>query len=102
MFGSWITCLGTAWHIVGRNPYLTKPQKLVQARVYAQGLIVAMVVIALVLQGRIKNEVSETNEHTQQHTVDLQEQWNDMMEAEEDRLERYDATRNVHDSSPSA
>lgn len=30
--------------LVGRNPYLTGKQKLVQARVYAQGLTLAVIV----------------------------------------------------------
>lgn len=30
--------------LVGRNPYLTGKQKIVQARVYAQGLTLAVIV----------------------------------------------------------
>jgi hypothetical protein len=41
---SWITSMGLALRIVGRNPYLTGAQKLVQARVYAQGLTLAVLV----------------------------------------------------------
>ena len=36
--------MGIALGLVGRNPYLTKAQKLVQARVYAQGLTLAVLV----------------------------------------------------------
>lgn len=36
--------MGLAMTIVGRNPYLTGAQKLVQARVYAQGLTLAVLV----------------------------------------------------------
>lgn len=39
---SWAASLGVALGIVGRSPYLTKAQKLVQARVYAQGLTLAI------------------------------------------------------------
>ena len=42
--GSWVASMGLALAIVGRNPYLTAPQKLVQARVYAQGLTVAVLI----------------------------------------------------------
>lgn len=41
---SWVASLGAALAIVGRNGYLTTAQKLVQARVYAQGLTLAVLV----------------------------------------------------------
>lgn len=41
---SWVASMGIALGLVGRNPYLTKAQKLVQARVYAQGLTLAVLV----------------------------------------------------------
>jgi hypothetical protein len=36
--------MGLAFAIVGRNPYLTTSQKIVQARVYAQGLTLAVLI----------------------------------------------------------
>lgn len=42
--GSWLASMAIALGIVGRNPYLTGAQKLVQARVYAQGLTVAVLI----------------------------------------------------------
>lgn len=41
---SWVASMGIALGLVGRNPYLTRAQKLVQARVYAQGLTLAVLV----------------------------------------------------------
>ena len=41
---SWVASMGTALGLVGRNPYLSRQQKLVQARVYAQGLTLAVLV----------------------------------------------------------
>lgn len=41
---SWVASMGIALGLVGRNPYLTGAQKLVQARVYAQGLTLAVLV----------------------------------------------------------
>jgi hypothetical protein len=41
---SWVASMGIALGLVGRNPYLTKAQKLVQARVYAQGLTLAILI----------------------------------------------------------
>ena len=45
MGGSWLASMAIALGLVGRNPYLTGAQKLVQARVYAQGLTVAVLIV---------------------------------------------------------
>lgn len=41
---SWVASMAIALGLVGRNPYLSRAQKLVQARVYAQGLTVAVLI----------------------------------------------------------
>lgn len=41
---SWVASMGVALGLVGRNPYLSRAQKLVQARVYAQGLTLAVLI----------------------------------------------------------
>lgn len=41
---SWVASMATALGIVSRNKYLTGAQKLVQARVYAQGLTLAVLI----------------------------------------------------------
>lgn len=41
---SWVASMATAWALVNRNKYLTGPQKLVQARVYAQFLTLGVLV----------------------------------------------------------
>jgi len=41
---SWVASMGIALGLVGKNPYLSRAQKLVQARVYAQGLTLAVLV----------------------------------------------------------
>lgn len=41
---SWVASMGIAFALVSRNPYLSRAQKLVQARVYAQGLTLAVLV----------------------------------------------------------
>lgn len=42
--------MGGALALVGRNPHLTAPQKLVQARVYAQGLTVAVLIASFAFE----------------------------------------------------
>jgi hypothetical protein len=41
---SWVASMGIALALVRRNPFLSKAQKLVQARVYAQGLTLAVLI----------------------------------------------------------
>lgn len=41
---SWALSMGVALGIVGRSPYLSTQQKLVQARVYAQTLTIAVLI----------------------------------------------------------
>jgi hypothetical protein len=41
---SWLAAMGVALALVGRNRFLTTSQKLVQARVYAQGLTLAVLI----------------------------------------------------------
>ena len=70
--GSWAVSIAVAFALVSRNPFLSGQQKLVQARVYAQGLTLAVVIASLAL---------ETRERTQgttvaQSEVDMQKnQW---------------------------
>jgi Hypoxia induced protein conserved region len=51
--GSWVASIATAFALVGRNPYLTTQQKIVQARVYAQGFTL------LVMAGLAAFEISD-------------------------------------------
>ncbi|KAH8880082.1 mitochondrial hypoxia responsive domain-containing protein [Thozetella sp. PMI_491] len=50
VFWSWVAAMGIALGAVGRNKYLTTSQKLVQARVYAQGLTIAVVLASAVFE----------------------------------------------------
>ncbi|KAL1913612.1 Replication factor C, subunit RFC4 [Sporothrix stenoceras] len=47
---SWAASLGIAMALVGRNKYLTTAQKIVQARVYAQGLTLAIILATATLE----------------------------------------------------
>lgn len=46
MFTGWAASLGLALYINGRDKYLTRSQKLVQARVWAQGFTVLLLIAA--------------------------------------------------------
>lgn len=70
--GSWAASLGIAFGIVARNKYQTFPQKLVQARMYAQGLTVAVLMASAVLAG--------VNAQGKKPEQPIDHSWRDMLE----------------------
>ena len=102
--GSWVASISAALGIVGKNPYLTGQQKLVQARVYAQGLTLAVVIISLAFEtsdsragkGRWETvKILDPNDPTHKHVIEKkihheryegEDQWMDMIAAEEERI----------------
>ncbi|AEO70259.1 uncharacterized protein THITE_130959 [Thermothielavioides terrestris NRRL 8126] len=105
VFASWLASMGVALALVGRNKYLTRSQKLVQARVYAQGLTLAVLIATAAFEtadakaGRGRWEtvmVVDPNDPTHQHMIEKkihkedyegQDLWKQMVAAEERRLE---------------
>ncbi|KAK4229143.1 hypothetical protein QBC38DRAFT_360387 [Podospora fimiseda] len=104
VFASWIASMATAFGLVSRNKYLTSTQKIVQARVYAQALTLAVLIVSAVFEtadakagkGRWETVMvlDETDpEHKRMiekkiHKEDYEGQdlWMDMVAAEEKRL----------------
>ncbi|PWY77411.1 hypothetical protein BO70DRAFT_363338 [Aspergillus heteromorphus CBS 117.55] len=104
---TWVASMVGSFALVGRNPYLSGPQKIVQARVYAQGLTLAVLVASAGFEiserrnrrkgllekeggvnGKGKGKVEEVKESGEgqgegNETGDL---WKDMVAAEEERL----------------
>jgi len=112
VFGSWVASMAAALGIVGRNRYLTGQQKLVQARVYAQGFTIAAVIVSLAFEtgdsmsksGRWETvKILDPNDPTHKHMIEKkihheryagEDQWMDMVEAEERRIkEREQAVK---------
>lgn len=71
--------MAIAMTLVGRNPYLTSTQKLVQARVYAQGLTLAVLVATAAFEigdankgeGRWETiKVVDPNDPTHKHLIE--------------------------------
>jgi len=101
---SWVASMIIALSLVGRNPYLSTQQKLVQARVYAQGLTLAVLLASAAFEigDRGKSEgrwetvkVLDPNDPTHKHLIEKkihheryagEDQWRDMVEAEERRM----------------
>jgi hypothetical protein len=104
VLGSWIAAMGIALAIVGRSKYLSTAQKLVQARVYAQGLTVAVLIATAAFEtadaksGKGRWEtimVVDPEDPTHKHMIEKrihkedyegQDLWKQMVEAEEKRL----------------
>ncbi|OTB05663.1 hypothetical protein M426DRAFT_72739 [Hypoxylon sp. CI-4A] len=104
VFASWVAAMGIALGIVGRNRYLSTSQKLVQARVYAQGLTLAVLVASAVFEtadaktgsGRWETvKVLDPNDPEHKHLIEKrvhkeeyegQDLWKDMVAAEERRI----------------
>ncbi|KAI1638710.1 mitochondrial hypoxia responsive domain-containing protein [Biscogniauxia mediterranea] len=104
VFASWVVAMGISLGLVGRNRYLSTSQKLVQARVYAQGLTLAVLVASAVLEtadaksgtGRWETiKVLDPNDPEHKNIIEKrvhkeeyegQDLWKDMVAAEERRL----------------
>ncbi|KAI0009436.1 hypothetical protein F4779DRAFT_371403 [Xylariaceae sp. FL0662B] len=104
VFASWVASMALALGIVGRSRLLTTSQKLVQARVYAQGLTLAVLIATAALEtadarsgsGRWETvKVLDPDDPEHKHLVEKrvhkedyqgQDLWKDMVAAEERRL----------------
>ncbi|KAK4465633.1 hypothetical protein QBC42DRAFT_8562 [Cladorrhinum samala] len=104
VFTSWIASMGLALAMVGKNKYLSTAQKLVQARVYAQGLTLAVLIATAAFEtadaksgkGRWETVmVLDPNDPEHKKLIEKrvhkeeyegQDLWKDMVAAEEKRL----------------
>jgi len=102
---SWVASMAIALGLVGRNPYLSGAQKLVQARVYAQGLTLAVLVATAAFEagdahkgeGRWETvQVLDPNDPTHKHMIEKkihheayagEDLWRDMVASEERKIE---------------
>ncbi|OXC67140.1 hypothetical protein AYX13_04419 [Cryptococcus neoformans] len=75
---AWVGSLGLAFGIVARNPYQTTAQKVVQARMWAQGLTVGLLVGGALLAGA---NSSPSDEYSKKREGD--HSWRDILELDE-------------------
>lgn len=94
IFGSWVASMGTAFALVSRSPMNTA-QKLVQARVYAQGLTMAVVIASLALEGADMKKNKDGSVTKEVKRLTDKDQWMDMVEAEEERMKERERGRQV-------
>ncbi|KAI1195473.1 hypothetical protein F5X97DRAFT_243466 [Nemania serpens] len=104
VFASWAAAMALALGLVSRNRFLSTSQKLVQARVYSQGLTVAVLVASAAFetadasQGKGRWEtimVVDPDDPEHKHLIEKrihkeeyqgQDLWRDMVAAEERRI----------------
>ncbi|TAQ83915.1 hypothetical protein B7494_g7762 [Chlorociboria aeruginascens] len=111
---SWVASMAIALGLVGRNPYLTGPQKLVQARVYAQGLTLAVLVATaafevgdanqgkgrwetvMILDPKDPDHKHMIEKRIHHETYEGEDLWRDMVATEERKMKaRKEAARNA-------
>lgn len=106
---TWVASMIGSFVLVGRNPYLSGQQKIVQARVYAQGLTLAVLVASAAFEisdqrkgkGILKKKLEEQEaagkgqvveeepvRQRQQQNEGEGDLWKDMVAAEEERLKK--------------
>merc|ERR1712187_1057602 len=102
---TWIASMIGSFALVGRNPYLSGQQKIVQARVYAQGLTLAVLVASASFEisdqrkgrGMLKHgqegkgaQKVDMNAAAKEKAAEEQQGdlWKDMVAAEEERLKQ--------------
>lgn len=56
IFAFWVLSMGGSWVMVNRNPYLSASQKLVQARMYAQGSTLAVLLASFAFEANDANK----------------------------------------------
>lgn len=100
---TWIASMVGSFVLVGRNPYLSGQQKIVQARVYAQGLTLGVLCASAAFEisdqrrGRgMLDAAKKSKEQAKKETAEPQpvhrpnqdegDLWKDMVAAEEERL----------------
>ncbi|KAF4985521.1 hypothetical protein FDECE_16503 [Fusarium decemcellulare] len=111
VFISWLASMGVAFALVSRSPMNTA-NKVVQARVYAQGLTLAVLIVSAVFEmndakkgsGRWQTVmVLDPDDPEHKHLIEKrvhkeeyegQDLWKDMVAAEERRLAAKKATEN--------
>lgn len=83
IMGMWATTLGGSFWLINRDRFMSKSQKIVQARMYAQGITVALLLASMVLTMSYGNDPA--------HIEDTEdESWKKIVAEEEERMRRED------------
>lgn len=120
LFGFWIASMAGSWTMVNRNRYLSGSQKLVQARMYAQGATLAALLTSFAIEGNDAAKgkgrwetikVIDPNDPEHKHLIEKkihheryagEDQWREMVEAEEERMKERKAATKVNNREQKA
>jgi uncharacterized membrane protein len=120
LFGFWVASMAGSWVAVNRNRYLSGSQKLVQARMYAQGATLAALLTSFAIegadaakgQGRWETiKVLDPNDPEHKHMIEKkvhhesypgEDQWREMIEAEEERIKEREAAKKAKQTEQNA
>ncbi|AMD21460.1 HER181Wp [Eremothecium sinecaudum] len=89
--GAWAAAMYGSWRVVDRDPIMTKTQKIVQARMYAQGLTV------LLLLGSVGLSMYESKRHPETHSLDTSRRWENLIEQAEQQEAAAKLTQRSND-----
>ncbi|KAI5281504.1 hypothetical protein KEM54_003249 [Ascosphaera aggregata] len=93
---TWVASMVGSWVLVSRDKYLTGKQKIVQARVYAQGLTLAVLIASAAFEIADQRKAQAKADQAKREGKPLKKEesrvgtdmWKDMVEAEEIRNEK--------------
>ncbi|KAH9894457.1 hypothetical protein C8Q73DRAFT_695626 [Cubamyces lactineus] len=80
---SWATALVGSFTYIMRDPYQSTPQKIVQARMWAQGLTIGIIIAAGVLTHSQRAKKYDEEEDHRIHHIAPDHSWRDILEQEE-------------------
>ncbi|THZ06422.1 hypothetical protein D6C93_01480 [Aureobasidium pullulans] len=96
VLSSWVVSMAVALALINRKPFLSRAQKLVQARVFAQGSTLAVVIASLAFEGAedVMNEnageVLDSVDRVRRERYPGQNRWMDMVAAGEQRIKEQE------------
>ncbi|ORY84225.1 hypothetical protein BCR37DRAFT_378225 [Protomyces lactucae-debilis] len=113
--GSWVAGMAGSLSLVSRNKYLSGPQKLVQARMYAQGITLAVLLLSAGVAAADPgqkdlgedSEVTDPNDptriikvhHTHKESFPGENQWEDIVAVEDARLKKKQAEAKARENA---
>ncbi|KAI0353501.1 hypothetical protein OH77DRAFT_1427193 [Trametes cingulata] len=83
ILGSWATALIGSFSYIMRDPYQSVPQKLVQARMWAQGLTIGIIIAAGVLTHSQRARNAEVEDDRRFRHIAPDHSWKDILDQEE-------------------
>lgn len=84
VLASWVASMGASLGLVWRDKYLSKAQKLVQARVYAQGLTLLVLIASAAFEVSDARNPGEKPKHVQHYPGE--DAWKDIIKRDEQKM----------------